>query len=168
MVEFNQKPNPSDVFLGAPYKKVHNPWVLNSPEVDSLRDGINCQTFAHLYYKFEFGVSLPVGMWSKEFYEDQGHFFYAIGADAQYVRGDIFLFGKHETRPENFHVAVAHRISDVPDDFILRHANQEDGMVSDWSLRKMNAHARYPVLHGVRRMIPDLFSIAVQPFLRYE
>ncbi len=156
----------SEKYLGAPYVRDNSPWVLLDRDRNHVESGINCQTFAHLYYKDEFGVSLPVGMWSKEFYEDDGLIFRPVDNDEEMLRGDILLVGKGKTIPKNLHVAVVHRVDQGwQGASIIRHANKRDGVVSDWTLDEIREHSEYPVVRGIRRMVDDLHAIQIRPYL---
>ena len=158
----------TDKFLGTPYKKDHNPHVLLDPEIDVLRDGVNCQAFVHLYYESEFGIKLPIGMWSKEIFEDTGEFFRSVTDDERIVRGDVCFFGRQGAQSKDLHLGIVHKVGENLEATIIRHANQEDNEVSDWSLSKALDYPRYSVLRGVRRIIPDIFSTTIAPVLVFE
>lgn len=155
----------SDRYLGAPYKSEHSPYVFLDGSFDPLKDGINCQTFAHLYLRDEFGVNLPRGMWSKEIFEDDGLFFRRVNQAEPLVRGDLLFVGKPRTKHIRLHVGVVHQVADLPEDTVIRHANKKDGMVSDWTLKEMLEYEEYPVVRGVRQLEPDLHRMHIQPYL---
>ena len=54
--------------IGLPYRVTHSPRI----DLDVL-DAVNCQRTIHLIYEKRLGIKLPVGMWSKEIYEDEGN-----------------------------------------------------------------------------------------------
>ncbi|MBI4084822.1 MAG: C40 family peptidase [Candidatus Levybacteria bacterium] len=145
--------------LGWPYLRKHGPWVIGKG-IDVSTYGLNCQTLVHLYYNNRFGVKLPIGMWTKEIYEDEGLLFETLQSE-EYVEGDIFFFGKSEAKPISLHLAVYTGIHDPTGDMILRHANSVDNKVSDWPLGKFFQHKRYQNLHRVKRLVPDLFAIHI-------
>lgn len=155
----------SDVYVGIPYLRTMTPHVLLDPAFDREKGPINCQTFVHLYYKSEFGVNLPAGMWSKEMFEDLGEFFRPVNNDEEYVKGDVFFWGVENTDVIDLHVAVLHQTGMTPDEIVFRHANKKDEMVSDWTMREMMNFEKYQILYGVRRLIPDYFDPHVAPFV---
>lgn len=158
----------TDIFLGVPYEKGNSPHVLLDPGFDPLTGKINCQTFGHIYLREEFGVFLSSAMWSQEIYHDNGIYFRHVENGERIFRGDVFLFGREGTDPKDLHIAVVHRPHHDPRKFIIRHANQEDNMVSDWSLSEALNYPRYSVIHGVRRVIPDIFSTTIAPVIIFE
>lgn len=156
----------SDRYLGAPYKTEHSPHVLVDDSFDPFVGKINCQTFAHLYLRDEFGVNLPRGMWSKEIFEDDGMFFRRVNEGESLVKGDLLFVGKPRTKHTRLHIGVVHQAAGLPEETVIRHANKKDGMVSDWTMKEMLEYEEYPVIRGVQRLTPDLHRIYIQPYLK--
>lgn len=149
--------------LGAPYKKGNGPWLRGV--VDMEAEGINCQLFTHAYYEEKFGVVIPKGMWSQEMFEDEELIFRTSSAEQEYVHGDIFFFGSKTSDPKNLHPAVFTGVRDESGQPLLRHATWVDRKVSDWPLPRFSDYARYGTLHAVKRLVPELFTVFIQPHL---
>lgn len=155
------------------YKQLRYGFTAGPVSVDAVREAevVNCQALVHRFYYEQFGVQLPLGMWSKEILEDTSVIFRDVSLESESLRyGDIVAF-KPKKIPDEFlddpnktvHLTMYVGQNEAGEQTFL-HANSTDEGVSLWRLDEFRD--RYEEVKGVKRLQEDLHQIFIQPIIQ--
>lgn len=138
-------------FIGLPYNFSNGPSSINGNE--DLKDALNCQALVHRIYQ-TFGIPLPVGLLSKEIFEDRILFFdiplELRTSDLAIL--DVFVFGKQDVKDfRRLHLGLYTGETDETQDPLIIHATAIDNQVSIWPLQKFIIYPRYERLYAIKR-----------------
>lgn len=144
--------------IGIPYD------INSSPRID-LPEGthsVDCRLLWQQYYHFRFGVTIPVGMWSKEAFQDESLFRF-VDPKERLIEADTFFFGEKDKPPKSFHLAVfsGEFQNNQP---LLIHASSYNGrQVTLETLEKILKTPQYVEIKGIKRLRQDLFQSHILP-----
>lgn len=150
-------------FVGLPYEKSNGPFLLHNENFDP-KEGVNCQLLIHLLYRERLGIELPIGMWSKEIYEDN-MFFESINKTISLREADIFVFTSEDNKsdPTKYHLTYFTGIIEDEQPLLI-HANFL-GTSEIWPFERFIRLKRYRELVAIKRLKNELFSKSRSAFM---
>jgi len=146
-------------FIGVPYNKQNTPYLRVLGKDKITRVGVNCQLLVHLVYQ-EYGISIPVGLWSEEiFYDDI--FFRSINLekDKPHVF-DIFCLGPERFVPRRLHLGVYVELA-YNGDLGIIHSSYPDGVKCE-PLEEILKDPKHSKIHAIKRLIPEFFDCHIK------
>ena len=150
-----------ELYRAVPYTFANGPY--RKYDIRTHEEGINCQLFLHLMYEQEFGVSLPIGMYSQELYEDMT-FFRNLSEGERLMRGDLMMFGPPNLKDmKRLHMTFVSGEFDAQDNPYILHCTSTGNGVQVWPLEKFARYDKYGKLYAKRRLRPEIHEALVLP-----
>ena len=147
-------PSVPELYRDVPYAFANGPYRKH--DIRPHEEGINCQLFLHLMYEQEFGVTLPMGMYSQELYQDT-EFFRNLMKGERLMRGDVMLFGQPELEDfRKLHVTFVSGEYDAPENPYILHCTSTENGVQVWPLKRFLKYENYREVYAVKRLNDDL------------
>lgn len=154
-------PSVPELYSAVPYAYANGPYRKH--DIHPHEEGINCQLFLHLMYEQEFGISLPMGMYSQELYRDT-EFFRNLMEGERLMRGDVMLFGQPElTDFRKLHMTFVSGEYDAQENPYILHCTSTGNGVQVWPLERFARYEKYRTLYAVKRLQDDLHRAFVLP-----